>query len=112
MVVVVFIAASLFALCVLQCALLFLAWLERRESREDYRKIINEWSIRTGGRIVYKPPANNDKVGEPEPSPDRGEFQIITPSMAEEEAFDLEHGNGEMSQDDLEHLQRTGVLPK
>ena len=101
---------ALFIVCVLLCGLLALAYLERRELREDYRKIVNEWSIRTGGRQVYKPEA---KQLVSEPQPDRDEFRILTPSMAEVESMESDERaarNGEMSEEDKAHLRKMGVM--
>lgn len=102
----------LIVICIALIGLLVLAYFERREMREDYRKILNEFSIRTNGRTIFKPkPENQGKISEP--APERGEFAIMTPSMAEIDAIekdDLAERNGEMSQEDLEFLTRTGVL--
>lgn len=92
-----------------------LAYFERREMRDDYRQLVNEFSVRTGGRKIYSPKVQNQgKIGG-EPEMERGEFAIFTPSMAEEKAeedYERAQSNGEMSKEDLEYLQRTGVLPR
>lgn len=76
---------------------------------EDNKKLINEWSIRTGGRKVFVP----EKRVEPDaPKPDT-DFRIMTPSMAEDEEegrLDVIDDLPQMTADDFEHLRETGVL--
>ncbi len=101
----------LLIVCIFLGGLLVLAYLERRELREDNQKLINEWSIRTGGRLVYKP----EKKETPNiPNGDRGEFAIMTPSMAEAEAMSEaeagQNGHSELSSADIEHLRAIGVI--
>lgn len=99
---------TLTVLCLTLCGLLALAYLERREMRDDYRKIVNEFSIRTNGRLVYKDakPAQSDSEV---PASDRGEFKIMTPMMAERAMEQAESSNGEMTEEDLEFLRSKGV---
>lgn len=102
-----------FILGFLTCAVL--AYLERREMREDYRKIINEFSIRTGGRKIYAENKSKTQGKVSEPDEPSGEFAIFTPSMAEEKAeedYERAQSNGELGDEDLAYLQRTGVLPR
>jgi len=89
-----------------------LAYLERRELREDNRKLINEFSVRTGGRLIYKP---QPKAQPPNISTgDRGEFAIMTPSMAEADAMSQaeaeQNGHSDLSPADIEHLIKMGVI--
>ena len=79
--------------------LLVLAFLERQQLRRDYREIVNEWSIRTGGRIIHREPMKQIEMVE---QPDAGQFEIMTPSMVEADA--------ELEENDLEHLRATGVI--
>lgn len=103
---------TLFAVCVCLCGLLVLAYLERRELREDNRKLINELSVRTGGRLVYTP--ERKETPPIISSGDRGEFAIMTPSMAEANAMSQaeaeQNGHNELSEADIEHLKRIGVI--
>src|SRR5438046_2057367 len=102
---------AFFAVCTFLVGLLLLAYLERRELREDNRKLINEWSVRTGGRLVFKPEPKQVPISS---NGDRGEFAILTPSMAEAEAMSRaeaeQNGHSDLSEADLEHLYRNGVI--
>ena len=82
------------------------------ELRDDNHNLINEWSIRTGGRTVFKPekPKTN---GNHDIQMDRGEFAIFTPSMAEAEAMESDERENDlpqMSEADFAHLKKTGVI--
>lgn len=98
---------------------LLIAWYSDREQRKRYDSLyanflslVNEWSIRTGGRTVFKDkkPA---RLNEPsEATQQRGEFRLVTPSMAEVEAMDRDDNEGEsnMGESDIEHLRREGLI--
>lgn len=82
--------------------------LYEREHDEN-KRLVNEFSIRTGGRKVFIP----ERPKEPnELKPDQSEYRIMTPSMAEaeEEERITEDDLPMMSVEDLEHLQNSGVL--
>lgn len=85
-------------------------WKLLTDLRADNQKLINEWSIRTGGRPVYREP-------KPEALPlqqaNMGEFSLMTPTMAEMEAegraeeFDMPPA---MSEADLKHLRKARLI--
>lgn len=105
---VVALALVIVVLSILNAALVVLLYLERREAREDYRQIVNEWSVRTGGRLVHREEKPEVKT---EPTIDRGQFRIMTPSMALAEAEESEpNGDGQMSEEDMAWLRKTGVI--
>lgn len=96
---------------------LLIAWYCDREQRKRYDRLyanflslVNELSVRTGGRQVFK-----DKKPIPvsdEPTQQRGEFRLVTPSMAEVEAMDRDDAESEsnLTGVDIEHLRREGLI--
>lgn len=100
-----------FALCAV------LAFLRDREQQKrhdrlysDFLKLVNEMSVRSGGRAIFK--EKKPVVAASEPTLERGEFRLITPSMAEAEAMerDEEDGGSNVSDVDMEHLRREGLI--
>jgi hypothetical protein len=83
--------------------------LYEREHDEN-KKLVNEFSIRTGGRKVFTPERKPVEVDEYRAKTD--EYRIMVPSMAEaeEEERATEDDLPMMSMEDLEHLQNSGVL--
>lgn len=78
----------------------------------DFLKLVNEISIRSGGRTIFRKDKPLAQTSDDVPMPDRGAFRIITPSMAEVEAMDLEDSESDSNLDDvdMEHLRRTGAI--
>jgi hypothetical protein len=77
--------------------------------REDSRKIINEFSIRTGGRVVFKPERESESDVDSPPD----EQRLLTPSMAEveeEERYQVIDDLPEMTAADWAHLKESGVV--
>lgn len=106
-----------FVLGFLFCAVI--AWYSDREQRKRYDSLyanflslVNEMSVRTGGRKVFKDkkPVSTNETNEP--SQQRGEFRLVTPSMAEVEAIERDETESEsnLSESDMEHLRRTGLI--
>ena len=91
-------------------------WPERQEKlkvvaelRDDFRKLLNEFSVRTGGRKIYVPEkVRSTTPNEHQESP-RGEFAIMTPSMAEEMVEEYDD-TPQMSEADMEYLRQKGMI--
>lgn len=78
----------------------------------DFLKLVNEMSVRSGGRVVFKDKKPTRVNESNDPTAERGEFRILTPSMAEVEMMDRDEHSSDSNLDDvdLEHLKRMGVI--
>lgn len=78
----------------------------------NFLSLVNEMSIRTGGRKVFKDKKAISPNETIEQGQQPGEFRLITPSMAEVEAMDRDDAEGEsnLSESDIEHLKREGLI--
>jgi hypothetical protein len=85
-------------------------WVAYWFLRRDYIHVLNEFSIRTGGRKVYR--EQPKEQNRPDIQVDRTDFCLMTPSMAEAdaEAEDEKYKGPVMTQADMEHLRRQGII--
>ena len=77
------------------------AWYFQRRDYDrlyaDYRHVLNEFSVRTGGKVIFR---QQKETGPPTKTPFQKDLpRIVTPDMAFAEAEDAE-----LTAADLEHL--------